>query len=325
MNILDINKALEYAKQWAVEAGAIQLEYLNKNIKSSTKSTEVDMVTEVDLLCEKLIISRIREVYPLHSIISEEAGKSSDENEYVWVIDPLDGTNNYFHGYPVFAVSIALRQGDEPLVGVVYMPYAGEMFYAAKGMGAFLNDEKITVSSTNNLRGALLATGFPYDKAEDVKNNNIDIFAHLVPGIMGIRRSGSAAYDLCCVACGRLDGYWEMKVKLWDIAAGELIIKEAGGEALYNLHEKGINIIAGNPSMVRLIYDSINQCYEGFLGKKGLARICPLCGKDNGCMHDHQKCWCVKAKFSKQVIDMVPEEKRGKACICLSCLKKFSK
>ncbi|HYE10553.1 MAG TPA: inositol monophosphatase family protein [Patescibacteria group bacterium] len=263
---MDIQKALDYAKQWAREAGALQLEYLNKKIKYDTKSTAVDMVTEVDLLCEKLIISKIREVYPLHSIISEEAGKSNDENEYVWIIDPLDGTNNYFHGYPVFAVSIALHQGDEPLIGVVYVPYVNEMFYAAKEMGAYLNDEKITVSATDNLRGALLATGFPYDKAEDLKNNNIEIFSHIVPDIMGVRRSGSAAYDLCCAACGRLDGYWELKIKLWDMAAGELIMREAGGEVLYNVHEKGINIIAGNSAIVKLLQAKIHQCHKAFLG-----------------------------------------------------------
>jgi len=262
---MDIQKALENAKQWALEAGVIQLEYLHKKIKYDTKSTDVDMVTEVDLLCEKLIISKIREVYPLHSIISEESGKSPDDNEYVWIIDPLDGTNNYFHGYPVFAVSIALRQGEEPLLGVVYMPYVGEMFYAAKGMGAFLNDEQISVSTMDNLRKALLATGFPYDKAEDLKNNNIDIFAHIIPDIMGIRRSGSAAYDLCCAACGRLDGYWEMKVKLWDMAAGEVIMREAGGELHYKVHDKGINIIAGNPTMVKLLREKVDECYKGFL------------------------------------------------------------
>jgi myo-inositol-1(or 4)-monophosphatase len=265
MNTVDIQKALEYAKQWAREAGALQLEYLHKKIKYNTKSTEVDMVTEVDFLCEKLIISKIKEVYPLHSIISEEAGKSSDDHEYVWIIDPLDGTNNYFHGYPIFAVSIALRKGNEPIVGVVHVPYMGEMFYAAKGMGAYLNDIKIEVSTTDNLRRSLLATGFPYDKAEDMKNNNIDIFAHIVPDIMGIRRSGSAAYDLCCAACGRLDGYWELKIKLWDMAAGELIMHEAGGEVTYKTHEKGINIIAGNPKIVKLIHKKIDECYEGFL------------------------------------------------------------
>lgn len=263
---MDIQKALDNAKQWAVEAGAIQLEYMNQKIKYNTKSSVVDMVTEVDLLCEKLIISKIKELYPLHSIISEEAGESINDNEYVWIIDPLDGTNNYFHGYPVFAVSIALRQGNEPLMGVVHLPFAGEMFWAAKGLGAYINDEKINVSKVDILSGALLATGFPYDKAEDVKNNNIEIFAHVVPDIMGIRRSGSAAYDLCCVACGRLDGYWEMKIKLWDMAAGELIIREAGGVVLYHTHEKGINIIAGNPTIVKLVGDKIDECYKGFLG-----------------------------------------------------------
>ncbi|OGO77316.1 MAG: hypothetical protein A2Y23_02775 [Clostridiales bacterium GWB2_37_7] len=264
---MDIQKALDYAKQWAVEAGALQLEYLHKKIKYNTKSSDIDMVTEVDLLCEKLIISKIKEVYPLHSIISEEAGKSTDENEYVWIIDPLDGTNNYFHGYPAFAVSIALRCRNEPLIGVIYVPYAGEMFSAAKGMGAYLNDIKIEVSATDGLKGSLLATGFPYDKAEDLKNNNIELFAHIVPDIMGIRRSGSAAYDMCCVACGRLDGYWEQKIKLWDMAAGELIIREAGGEVLYNVHEKGINIIAGNPTMVKLLQSKISEVYKDFLGR----------------------------------------------------------
>ena len=268
---MDIQKALDNAKQWAVEAGALQLEYLNQKIRYNTKSSEVDMVTEVDLLCEKLIISKIKEIYPLHSIISEEAGESINENEYVWIIDPLDGTNNYFHGYPVFAVSIALRQGNEPLVGVVHVPYVGELFSAAKGLGAYINDDKINVSKTNTMRRALLATGFPYDKAEDLKNNNIDLFAHIVPDIMGIRRSGSAAYDLCCVACGRLDGYWELKIKLWDMAAGELIIREAGGIVLYHTHQKGINIVAGNPTMVKLIQDKIAEINKGFLGSAELS------------------------------------------------------
>jgi myo-inositol-1(or 4)-monophosphatase len=269
---VDIQKALDNAKQWAVEAGALQLEYLDKKIKYDTKSSEVDMVTEVDFLCEKLIIGRIKEFYPLHSIISEEAGESINDNEYVWIIDPLDGTNNYFHGYPVFAVSIALRKGNEALIGVVHMPYVGELFWAAKGMGAYINDEKINISSTDTLSGALLATGFPYDKAVDVKNNNIELFAHIVPDIMGIRRSGSAAYDLCCVACGRLDGYWEMKIKLWDMAAGELIIREAGGAVLYHTHEKGINIIAGNTTMVKLLQNKISEIYKDFLGNGRTAK-----------------------------------------------------
>lgn len=262
---MDLQKALEYAKQWAREAGALQLEYFHKKIKYDTKSTDVDMVTEVDLLCEKLIIGKIREVYPLHSIISEEAGKSSDENEYVWIIDPLDGTNNYFHSYPVFAVSIALRKGNEPLVGVVYVPKLEEMFYAAKDTGAYLNDVKISVSGIETLNRALLATGFPYDKAIDPANNNLDIFRHIVPDIMGVRRSGSAAFDLCCAACGRLDAYWEMKIKLWDMAAGELIMREAGGEVLYTIKETGINIIAGNKAMVKLVKDKIDECYKNFL------------------------------------------------------------
>lgn len=262
---MDLEKALINAKQWAREAGALQLEYLNKKIKYDTKSTDVDMVTEVDLLCEKLIMGKIKEIYPLHGIISEEAGRSLHENEYVWIIDPLDGTNNYFHGYPVFAVSIALRKGNEPVLGVVYAPKQDEMFYAVKGKGAYLNDQAIKVSATDNLRISLLATGFPYDKAEDRQHNNLSIFTHIVPDIMGIRRSGSAAYDMCCAACGRLDGYWELKVKLWDIAAGELIVREAGGEVLYAVKEKGINIITGNSTVVRLLRDKIDECYKGFL------------------------------------------------------------
>jgi myo-inositol-1(or 4)-monophosphatase len=262
---VDLQKALEYTKQWAREAGALQMEYFHKKIKYETKSTDVDMVTEVDLRCEKLIMSRIREVYPLHSIISEEAGKSTDENEYVWIIDPLDGTNNYFHSYPIFAVSIALRKGSEAQVGVVYVPKLDEMFYAVKGMGAYLNDTKINVSEVAALKGALLATGFPYDKAQDIKNNNLDIFTHMVPKIMGIRRSGSAAFDLCCAACGRLDAYWEMKIKLWDMAAGELIVREAGGDVLYTIKETGINIIAGNPKIVKLVQDKIDECHKDFL------------------------------------------------------------
>ncbi len=264
---MDLQLALERVKQWALEAGAVQLEYLDKKIKYNTKSSEVDVVTEVDLLCEKLIISRIKEFYPLHSIISEEAGKSILSDEYVWIIDPLDGTNNYFHGYPMFAVSIALRKGEEAVLGAVYVPRLNELYYAAKGKGAYLNDSKLQVSSTDRLAGALLATGFPYDKALDRENNNLALFQHIVPDIMGIRRSGSAAYDLCCVACGRLDGYWELKVKLWDIAAGELIIREAGGIVKVNYREKDLNLIAGNEKMVELIQGKIEECYQKFWDK----------------------------------------------------------
>ena len=189
---------------------------------------EVNLVTEVDRACEELIVSIIRSAYPDHDIIAEEEDYARRGSSSVWIIDPLDGTTNYAHGFPWFCVSIALEQDGEVVLGVIYQPHTDELFTATKGGGAWLNGRPIRVSGRSPLRSCLLATGFPYDRAPDNENN----FAHFYNfqfAARAIRRAGSAALDLACVAAGRLDGYWECKLNPWDVAAGSLIVREAGG------------------------------------------------------------------------------------------------
>ncbi len=247
---------LEKVKTWVKEVGKIQLEGLKNNLTVNIKSNEYDLVTNIDTKTEEVLIGRIREEYPGHAILSEEYGISGEISEYLWIIDPLDGTVNYAHGYPVFCISIALQHYGEVVLGVVYAPVLKELFEAVKGRGVYLNGDKMQVAEVNELSKAILATGFPYDKATDGENN-LNYFNHLVPRINGIRRTGSAAYDLCNVAAGRFNGYWEFKVNRWDIAAGVLMVEEAGGETVYLPSKKGIGLIAGNNRICKLIYQEL--------------------------------------------------------------------
>jgi myo-inositol-1(or 4)-monophosphatase len=189
----------------------------------------VNLVTEMDLLAEKVIVSEIRKRYPDHSLLAEEKTDLRGDSPYRWVIDPLDGTTNYAHGYPVFSVSIALEKAGEVILGVVYDPTRDELFVGKKGKGARLNGRKIHVSSTPKLSECLLATGFPYDIRETAADN-FDHFRNFALRVHAVRRAGSAALDLCYVAAGRFDGFWEMKLGPWDLAAGSLMVKEAGGK-----------------------------------------------------------------------------------------------
>ena len=186
-----------------------------------------DFVSEVDHQSESIIIDTIHKSYPGHAILAEERGQQGD-NEYQWVIDPLDGTTNFLHGFPQFAVSIALLHRGIPDQGVVYDPLRQELFTASKGAGAYLNRKRIRVSKRKSLQGALLGTGFPFGD-----NRHLDYFIAtyraLFPLVAGIRRAGAASLDLAYVACGRLDGFWEIGLQPWDIAAGDLLIHEAGG------------------------------------------------------------------------------------------------
>lgn len=186
-----------------------------------------DFVSEVDRTAENEIIRIIKRAYPQHAFICEESGKQGN-NEYEWIIDPLDGTTNFLHGFPQFAVSIALQKRGIPEVAVVYDPMLQDLFTAARGSGAFLNDKRIRTSIRHSLEGALLATGFPFRE-----NQKIDTYLKTLKPLMletaGIRRAGSAALDLAYVACGRCDGFWEFGLKSWDMAAGVLLVKEAGG------------------------------------------------------------------------------------------------
>jgi myo-inositol-1(or 4)-monophosphatase len=243
----DLNLVLEQVKEWSVEVGKIQKQYFKKQgLKFFTKSTAVDFVTEVDQLSEEYLLRAIAENYPEHGVLAEESGKGSRESDYLWVIDPLDGTTNYLQGIPIFAVSIALQYKGDSVLGVVYLPMLELMFEGLRGQGAYLNGERITVSNKKSLDHSILATGFPYDRAIN-SDNNANYCAHLVPRVRGLRRMGSAAYDLANVAAGILDGYWELNLSPWDVAAGALILEEAGGRIIYLNEKRGVSLIAGNP------------------------------------------------------------------------------
>lgn len=213
----------------AKEAGQIQMKHFGR-VKEIEYKGEINLVTEVDKLCEKKIIEIIKDEYPNHNILAEE-GNNCDENDspYKWVIDPLDGTTNYAHGYPCFCVSIALEKAGEIVIGVVYNPVLDELFWAEKSKGAFLNGEKIQVSKTKELDKSLLVTGFPYD-IRDNPDYNLNHFRNFIVHSQAVRRDGAAALDQCYVAMGRFDGFWESKLFPWDVAAGSLIIAEAGGK-----------------------------------------------------------------------------------------------
>lgn len=268
---MDLNIVLKDIKSLAKEVGRLQLEKLSTNISYNVKSTDIDMVTEVDILSEKIIIDRLKKNYPTHSILSEESGLSANDDNYTWVIDPLDGTTNYLHGFPIFSVSIALMYKGETVLGVVYIPKLDEMFTAVKNEGAYMNGKKIEVSNRDNLRASIFSTGFPYDKTTS-EDNNLNIFNSIIKDIQGIRRTGSAAFDLCNTASGRIDGYWELKLSKWDIAAGELIVREAGGKIITSRlkkseNELGYNIIAGNSIIVDILDQRISEIEEYFKQK----------------------------------------------------------
>ena len=206
----------------------------------------INLVTEVDKQAEDYIVSKIREPFPSHSIIAEESGKLDGEKEKRWFIDPVDGTSNYARGLPLFATSIAYAEKGEMRLGCIYDPMRDECFYAEKGSGAWLNGKTIHVSNTKELINAMLVTGFPYDIHK--KENNINHFSNIIREVHTLRRLGSAAIDLVYVAAGRLDGYWEIDISPWDIAAGTLIIEEAGGT---------VTTTNGNSVYMRPPYDLI--------------------------------------------------------------------
>ncbi len=220
---------LELAVRLAREAGAIQRERYETNIAIRTKSASIDLVTEVDEACEALIVQTLLKERPHDAILAEEGGGSDrDGAEWRWIIDPLDGTTNYAHGYPRFCVSIGIERNDERELGVIYDPLLDELYTAVRGEGAFLNGRRLRVSGELDFGAALLATGFAYDIRKSLEDN-LNHFALVIKQARAVRRDGSAALDLCYVAAGRFDGFWEMKLHPWDVAAGLLIVEEAGG------------------------------------------------------------------------------------------------
>jgi myo-inositol-1(or 4)-monophosphatase len=224
---------LNFAIETAREAGQILLDKLGKiNV---SKKGDINLVTEADLASEKHIIEKIRSHYPKHAILAEESGESAavidGDKSWKWIIDPLDGTTNYAHGYPCFCVTIALEHNGEIVIGVTHDPTRNETFSAEKGQGASLNNKKIRVSDTEKLSEALIVTGFPYDVAE--RENFARHLTDFLLKSRGIRRDGSAAIDMAYVACGRFDGFWEEGLNPWDVAAGLLFVEEAGGRVSY--------------------------------------------------------------------------------------------
>jgi myo-inositol-1(or 4)-monophosphatase len=218
---------LTFAIQCARESGKIQRKFYEKHFGIHHKG-DINLVTDVDIACQERIIKLIKRHYPEDDIISEEQLNRFEGTQNRWIIDPLDGTTNYAHGYPFFCTSIAYEVNGEIVLGVVYNPIFKELFTGQKGTGAYLNNKKIQVSGVKDLKKSLLSTGFPYDIATS-KENNINHFINFLYQAQAVRRDGSAALNLCYTACGRFDGFWEMKLSPWDMAAGTLIVEEAGG------------------------------------------------------------------------------------------------
>jgi myo-inositol-1(or 4)-monophosphatase len=211
----------------AREAGALLMDYFRQNVKVEYKG-EADLVTVADRKSELLIRERISQHWPTQDILGEEGGLQDTGSDYRWYVDPLDGTTNFAHGFPVFCVSMGLDYKGNRIAAVIYDPTRDELFAAEQGSGAYLNQQRIHVSGTTKLAECLVATGFPSHKRH--KNPNIFFYHQITLHTHGVRRAGSAALDLCCVACGRFDGFWEFNLNPWDTAAGVLIVQEAGGK-----------------------------------------------------------------------------------------------
>jgi myo-inositol-1(or 4)-monophosphatase len=251
---MDSQATLAKAESIAREGGAILREYYQKPREFSLKG-EVDLVTEADRAVEAHIVNALKIAFPQYSIVAEEGNEYSPgkgASDYYWYVDPVDGTTNFSHRLPHFSITLALAGIDrKPEIGVVYDPIRDECFTAYKGGGAYLNGTKIAVSTTSDLISALLCTGFPYDRRTSPENN-LKEFNKMILRVQGVHRLGSAALDLAYVACGRLDGYWETKLNLWDCLAGVLLVQEAGGkvtdyrESENLLYQKRPQVLASN-------------------------------------------------------------------------------
>ena len=253
---------LNIAVRAARSAGNIITRYADQvDTLTVTNKSHNDFVTEVDQQAEQEIIRTIRKAYPEHAILAEESGQH-EGNEYEWIIDPLDGTTNFLYGFPHFAISIAVRHKGRLEQAVIYDPMRQELFTASRGRGATLNDRRIRVTNRRGLDGALLGTGIAF-RASQAKWTEayFDMMKALIPGSAGIRRAGSAALDLAYVACGRLDGFWELDLNLWDIAAGVLLIEEAGG-LISGItgkpdHLESGHVVTGNPRVFKAMLQKI--------------------------------------------------------------------
>lgn len=258
-----MKEPLQVALEAANLAGKIIREKIGSiTTEDITRKSISDYVTEVDFDSEKTIIEHIKKYFPHHQIMAEESSNSYKKAEYLWIIDPLDGTTNFIHGFPIIAISIALMCKGEFIIGVVYDPTRDELFYAEKGKGAFLNNRKIKVSSLTDPSLSLIATGFPFRNKQYI-DSYLKIFRELFYSVSDLRRAGAASIDLAYVACGRVDGFFEFALSPWDIAAGILLIKEAGGvvsdfEGAEEYLKTG-NIVAGNPVIHQFLVEKIKN------------------------------------------------------------------
>ena len=240
---------LESARQMGREAGEVLKSYFRRrDLSIEDKGNAYDIVTEADKGSERLILDHLHRYYPDDAVLSEESGDDHRQARCQWVIDPLDGTVNYSAGLATYCISIGLKVDGETRMGYVYAPTLGEEFYAIKGKGAYGPYGRLQAKATTELQRAVISTGFPYDKATN-PDNNLDRFAQVMPRVRGIRRLGSAAMDLCYVAAGWLDGYWELNLKEWDACAGELIALEAGATVKRYRNDHGICILAAAPAI----------------------------------------------------------------------------
>ncbi len=262
------DRYLRLAIAAAKEAGRIQMFHLNHSHPVEYKQ-EFNPVTEVDRLCERAIVKMILEAFPDHDILTEESPFEGKGSPWKWIVDPIDGTTNYFHRFPCFSVSIGLEVEGEVELGVVYVPPLDELFHAEKGRGAFLNNERIAVSRVDRLDRGLLCTGFPYDVHEHA-DFYLRYFRQFITKSFAIRRPGSAAIDLAYLASGRFDGFWEFKLHPWDVAAASLMITEAGGKITdfegrsYNIYSE--KILASNGLIHQEMLEVIRETQENARG-----------------------------------------------------------
>jgi len=255
---------LEISDEIAREAGALLSTYFARRIPFELKG-ENDLVTEADRASERLVIERLRAHFPSHSIVAEEGGGHQGSSEFCWYVDPLDGTTNFAHGFPMYNVTMALEQAGQLVAGVIFDPERGEMFASERGSGACLNGRRIHVSKVARLEDTLVATGFPSLKRH--QNVNIHFYYQLAMITHGVRRAGSAALDLAYVASARLDGFWEFGLKPWDMAAGILLIEEAGGKCS-DMHGgpatlRGPNLLATNGTVHEAVVGIFGEIFRG--------------------------------------------------------------
>lgn len=242
----------------ALEVGKYQLEQFRKpSLAVETKSSAQDLVTAVDKACDAMIVKRLNVLFPEDLVLSEEGNHTLATDKRQWIVDPLDGTTNFASGLPIFAISIALWHRSVPIFGLVFVPMLNELAVAERNLGAYLNNQRLQVSQETDLGACVLGTGFPYDR-KTARNCNAQNMATLIPQVRGIRRMGAAAYDLTLVAAGYLDGFWELRLSIWDIAAAKLFLMEAGA-TWYETQAGGLyNIICGNQNLVTQIKNLVD-------------------------------------------------------------------